>query len=292
MIKYTNSHNLPLPLFKALISSDYDEHDSFVSVTSLIDSPYIWKMKQYAGGNSPSVIIHEDASTRLWAMLGNAVHSLVDKAGSEYITEFRARAIVNEKILSGKADLYDPYKGTISDYKITSKYKACKPVIEWERQLNVLAFLFRNLGFQVAHLEIIAILRDFMYKDKFDGQFPNIPMKIVPIKLWSNAEQEQYISNRIDLFTKYHNTPINELEPCSKEERWANDIVYACKAKDAKKSTKNFSNALEAQAFAEAKGLMIELREARDTRCLEYCSLKSICSYARSKDYDKVQSKY
>ena len=290
MIQYTNNHQVPVPLFNALISSDYDAHDSFVSVTSLIDSPYIWKMRKHVGNATSGITIQEDASSRLWALLGSAVHNLVDKAGSDYITEFRASTIILGKKVSGKNDLFNPYNGTMSDYKVTSKYTVKNKEFkkEWELQLNVLAFLFRQLGFNVTRLEIIAILRDFMFKDKFAMEFPKVPIKVIPIPMWSNAEQEQYVQSRVALFIKYDETPITQLEPCSKEERWAADLTYACYAKGSKKATKLFQDALAAQAFADEKGLMIEIREAKDPRCTEYCSFVKICPYARSKDYDKA----
>ena len=290
MIQYTNHHNLPVPLFNALIASDYDAHDSFVSVTSLIDSPYIWKMRKHTGDPHSGILIHEDASSRLWALLGSAIHNLVDKAGADYITEFRASATILGKKISGKNDLFNPYEGVMSDYKVTTKYsiKGGKSKIEWERQLNVLAFLFRRLGLTVTRLEIIAILRDFMFKDKFSYEFPDIPMKIVPIPMWSNTEQEHYVESRTALFIKYDETPITQLEPCNKEERWASDITYACIKKGATKATKLFADAISAQQYADEKGLMIELREASDPRCTEYCSFVKICPYARSKGYDKA----
>lgn len=293
MIKFTNHHNLPEPIYNALVSSDYDAHDSFVSVTSLIDSPYIWKMKQHVGSNN-NIEIFEDASDRLWSLLGSSIHNLVDKAGSNFITEFRASSMILGHKLSGKNDLFDPYSGIMSDYKVTSKYtvsnKSHKP--EWEKQLNVLAMLFRQFGLKVHKLQIIAILRDFMYKDKYDHQFPDIPIRVINIPMWSNTEQEHYVNQRMSLFIKYYNTPINELEPCSKEERWASDITYACKKKDAVKASKLFTDPIEAQTYAEEKGMMIELRDAKDMRCMEYCSFVKICPYARSKEYDKAKPKY
>ena len=105
---------------------------------------------------------------------------------------------------------------------------------------------------------------------------------------WSNTEQEHHVESRTALFIKYDETPIAQLEPCSKDERWASDITYACIKKGATKATKLFTEAIAAQQYAEEKGLIIELREANDPRCTEYCSFVKICPYARSKGYDKA----
>ena len=119
MMKVTNHFNLPGPLINAIKGFDKAYKDSRgdtqISVTELISPPLIRRLKKEHWDE-----IEEDASERVWSILGSAVHSILEHAGSENdLTEERLFLEVDKVKVSGQADLYEA-NGTLSDYKITS----------------------------------------------------------------------------------------------------------------------------------------------------------------------------
>lgn len=285
MLKYSNPHNLPESMVRVLQHNEYDEHDSFASVTSLIDSPYIWKLrKDYLP--DPSVEITLDVAHLFNPMFGTAVHALLEKActGVEGMTvEQRFFAEIAGKKISGKADLY--HNGIITDYKVTSKYAVrfgkYKP--EWENQLNSLAYLFEKNGYEVKGLQVVAILKDLLPQDKFSNEFPDIPIKVVNIPKWSLQEQGSYLDKRVRLFTAYDENKI--VSHCSPEERWQNTTQYAVKKATSKTAFRLLNDLDSAKALAAEKGMIVELRPGTDKRCETYCELTGICSYAIGRGY-------
>lgn len=282
MINYVNKYNLPESVIRVLKHSDYDEHDSFVSATSIIDAPYIWKMRK-DNINNPEVQIDVEVSGLFNPMFGTAIHALLDKACPDMVTEQRLYADILGSKLSGKADLF--HDGIITDYKVTSKYSVrygkYKP--EWENQLNVLAYLHAKNGYEVKGLQIVAILKDLLPQDKFSSEFPEIAIKVINIPKWSLQEQESYLTKRIMLFQKYDTGEI--VTQCSPDERWASPTQYAVKKKDSKTAYRVFPDMDTARELAQEKGMIVELRPGTDKRCESYCELKGICPYARTRGY-------
>jgi len=76
----TNNHGLPAPMYRALSHDGYmaGTRQANISVTSLIGPPKINQLKKRY-----SEQIVEDAADRVWALLGQSVHKVVELAGGE-----------------------------------------------------------------------------------------------------------------------------------------------------------------------------------------------------------------
>ena len=69
----TNRFNIPEPFLNFANRDKYDSGDADISVTSLIDSSRIRKLKEKNEDN-----IEEDISERIMSILGTAVHNILE----------------------------------------------------------------------------------------------------------------------------------------------------------------------------------------------------------------------
>ena len=77
--------NFPEPFMKAIENDDYDMLDATkVSVTTLIDSPYIWHLK-----NKHKDEITVKASQKVRTLFGSSVHYMLERVGSSCVNELR-----------------------------------------------------------------------------------------------------------------------------------------------------------------------------------------------------------
>ena len=116
----TNNFGLPEPMFRALSHDGYmaGTKKADISVTTLIGPPKINQLKKRYSDQ-----IVEDASDRVWALLGQSVHKVLELAGGEEeMTEKRLYAEINGWTLTGQTDLYETKNKTISDFKVTSVF--------------------------------------------------------------------------------------------------------------------------------------------------------------------------
>jgi hypothetical protein len=140
-------------------------------VTSLIGPPKINQLKKRY-----SEQIVEDAADRVWALLGQSVHKVVELAGGETeMTEKRLYMEINDWTITGQTDLYETENHTISDFKVTSVFSFLLGTKqEWEAQINLNAMLWREYGYEVKKGQIVAILRDWQAsKAEFDKDAPS-----------------------------------------------------------------------------------------------------------------------
>jgi hypothetical protein len=292
-MEITNRLNLPEPLVNAVRNDPYNAGKSDISVTALIGSPYIRRLKRLHGDH-----ITEDVSERIYALLGQAVHSILERAEApHYRIEERlfheidcsqierinlpdeddSYQAIGKITLSGQFDLITP-DGILQDYKVTS-YFACKdgPKIEWERQLNVLRFLCWKNNIAVNKLQIVAILRDWSRTEKlrYGDKYPNEPVKVIDVPLWDLSDTWDYVSERIQSHF------FREVEPCTPEERWRKVHTWAVRKQGAKRATKVFLVEDDAKDFLQDKGdkYEIDFRKGEDTRCLHYCSVSQFCEH-------------
>jgi hypothetical protein len=213
-MKFTNKYNLPESLVNCITNDTYDLNktdENTISITTLINEPKIRQLKlRYADQ------IEEDISEQIWRVLGQSVHAILDRVELE--NSLKEERITIEKYgmkISGKSDLY--HNEQISDYKVTSVWSIIfspegKP--EWEEQLNCYAWLYRQSGFTVNSLQIIAILRDWAKRDIAKKNYPQIPVAVQNIKLWTTEQQENYIKTRAEEHLKYKNIPDDEIPTC------------------------------------------------------------------------------
>ena len=102
---------------------------------------------------------------------------------------------VLDKTLSGQVDHYKD--GVITDYKVTTSFKVCKgDYSDWEKQLNIYAWLFKQHKYKVNSLRIISFIRDHSESNKFKSGYPNFPITVIPITLWEDHVAESFIKDK------------------------------------------------------------------------------------------------
>ena len=280
-MKYTNIHGLPQSIVDAINKSTYDiiPDQKTISVTQLINPPLIRQLTLRHQSE-----ITEDISENIWRLLGSAVHSVMERIdNTNRLTEERLSLDMEGVTFTGRVDLYEP-DGTVQDYKVTSAwsivYRDAKDK-QYEYQLNSYAYLYRKTGFQVNKLRIIAILRDWSKsKAKQDRTYPQLPIAVINIPLWTIEQQEEYIKQHIILHTQVSEIPDELISVCSPEERWAKPTTYAVYKGKNKKATKIFLEEKSAKEFVKSnQGFRLEIRVGEDTKCINYCSVAPFCFY-------------
>lgn len=234
-MEITNKHGLPEVFRRFAVADKYSRGGARKSITQLIDSPRVDALKRQHWDE-----IEVDVSERIWALLGTAVHHILEEATPEnQIAEERLFAEHNGWTISGGIDnqetsVHETEQGyTITDYKVTTAYvvRAQKPA--WEHQLNGYAYLLRqSKGIEATRLQIVAIIRDWSRaKAKTMETYPQAPVVVVEIPLWSKAEQDAFIDARIDLHQEAEAClKLDEPLPlCSAEERWQEPPMFAVK---------------------------------------------------------------
>lgn len=217
----TNRYDLPSPLFRALQGNPKKPKERYITVTELISPAMIRKLTIQHWDE-----LKIDASEKLWALLGTAIHEVISKhAPSEGLAEESLKVEFKGWTISGRPDLW--IDGTLIDWKVTSVWSFLmgeKP--EWEAQLNVYHWLYHQHGFESRRLQIFAILRDWKTRDakRVEG-YPEIPFLSTEVPLWSLREAERYIKERL----KAHENP----KPCTEEEKWGGKrCKYYCPVRE------------------------------------------------------------
>ena len=139
----------------------------------------------------------EDVSDRVWAVMGQAVHTVLERAGTSALVEERLFMDVNGWKLSGQFDRLHVADKTIQDWKVTTTYKA-QGDESWTRQLNILRMLAINNGHNIERLQVVAIFRDWQRsKAERDEKYPQSNVKIIEVPVWDNDFAMAYINERI-----------------------------------------------------------------------------------------------
>ena len=266
----TNKYGLPEALVRAVANDPYVGGGD-ISTTKLIDSPQrraLWLAHQDD--------IVEDVSERIWALLGQAVHHILERAGNdegcEMLIEERLFADVFGWRISGQLDRLNLTTRTLSDYKVTTIFKA-KGDDSWTRQLNVLRWLAYKNGIRVDHLEIIAIFRDYRPSEaERTLDYPELNVQRIEVPVWPLDEAEDYVRTRVLL---HQGAMAGDLGvSCADDERWYTGDKWALKKPRAKRALR----LLDAPPAIVPDGLVLEHRPGRFRRCEKYCEVVKWCS--------------
>jgi hypothetical protein len=278
----TNNTSLPEPVFRSLTRSDYTKGNSNRSVTQLIDSPRVRILRKENADT-----ITEDAADMVWSVLGTAVHKMFEENDVEgHISEERLYAEVDNWVISGAIDIQraeDDGRVTVLDYKCTSAWSVIYGKIEWHRQLNFYAWLVEQTkDVKVSGLQIVAVLRDWQRKKaETDSTYPQAPILVVDIPLWSEKERHDYVTGCV---TAHQNAEFERLTGgslplCADEQRWKKDDTFAVKKQGNKRAVRVFDSMEQAEAYMkDADNLEIEVRKGKPTRCEDnYCKVAHVC---------------
>lgn len=265
-MQLTNRLNLPDALVAAIANDSYVGGGD-ISVTKLIDSPQIRTLgRKY----KDSIVV--DVSERIWALMGQAVHTVLERANTSAIVEQRLFAEVNGWKLSGQFDRMHLGDKTLQDWKVTTVFKASGS-IEWERQLNVLRYLAHKNGYEIDSLQIIAIFRDWRRSDSVKSEsYPQENVKVIDVPVWSMEDTERYIDERIKL---HQASDRGDEVLCTDEERWYAGTTYALIKEGGKRATK--VSVSKEDLGEPPKGYIIEERKGGYRRCEGFCDVAQFC---------------
>jgi len=283
----TNKYNLPPAIFNAC-STVFDlTPDGTFRVSELTSPPqqYYLKRKHFSE-------LTDDASSRLWALLGTAVHYVTEKHSPDgSLPEEKLSVEFQGSVIKGRVDLI--HGEELHDYKVTSVWSYIfgdKP--EWETQLNLYAWIANLKGQMITRLIVYAILRDWQTSKAYDADYPPIPFAEIEIPMWSRGKVEDWLSKKI--YELQTDTP----RPCTPEEMWERPSKFAVMKKGQKKAVKLCDTEWNAEDYIEKekpfyKTLFIEPRPGSRTRCESYCIVKDFCpQYKHFSHHEKLEKEF
>jgi len=270
--------------------------ERLISVTSLINAPRIVRLLALHRAELPLDTVGDDT----WKLLGTAVHAALEKAAASadpapLLVEHRCETTVSVDgtpwTVSGQLDVLEA-DGVLWDWKITSAWSVSDGrggKSEWSAQLNTLRWLLERSGTvprgTVRGLAVWAILRDWSASQaRRDPGYPQAQEVALPYPTWTDDEVQSYVLDRL----RRHEAARASLPDCTAEERWARDAGYAVlKSSKSVRAERVLPTLEDARRYRDeimgGKGL-IEERPGTPKRCLEYCAVRSVCSYAKSLD--------
>ena len=295
----TNKFNLPQTFVNVMKRPTYSKGKAALSATELINSPRIVQLRK-----AHEAELEYDVSDMVWSIFGTAVHGVLEHGKDEnHIVEERLHAEVDGWSISGAIDLQlinEDGTYTINDYKTTGAWAVMNEKADWEHQLNIYAWLVEKVkGVKVSKLEIVAIIRDWSRRDAaMKVNYPDAPIKVIPIQLWSQEDREQFIRDRV---TQHSNAMLTAelgetLPHCTPEQMWEKAPVFAV-MKEGNIRAKSV-HALESEATASLEDLKkaakkgenfyLEVRKGDRTRCENFCQVSKYCdqhqAYLASKE--------
>ena len=81
-MKYTNKHDIPKEIIRAIENDQYDKGDSLISVTGLLQPPRIRLLNK-----EHQEELVEDYSDQIWKILGQSVHTILERANTLFNSE-------------------------------------------------------------------------------------------------------------------------------------------------------------------------------------------------------------
>lgn len=276
----TNKYGLPDAIFRAVqgFDRDYDathkKRHSDISATTLLNPPQAVQLNRQHWQE-----IEEDASDRLWALLGQAVHAILAKAETSAMTETRLYMDVAGWTLSGQYDRLTLLPtGLLQDYKVCSVWEVIYGLkAEREQQLNVLAELCASNGHEVTELEIVAILRDWQKaKAANDHDYPQVGFARMKVPLWPQPQRRAFIEARVRL---HQQARTGVIAPCTDEDRWYSGETFAVMKKGRKSAVRLHDQRESADNMAAdlGAGHYVEHRPGENKRCASYCRVSAFC---------------
>ena len=270
MPKITNIHGLPQPLVNAVKFSTYNKGDADYSVTELVMPPRIAALMLKHREE-----LTEDASDRLWLLMGSAGHEVLRRSSDGGIVEERCTIEVAGKKVSGQMD-YAVVDKAIYDYKFVSLWAikdGVKP--EWEQQLNCYKEMADQYGVEVNDLKIIAILRDWSKAEA--ARKPDLPQSqvvVLPVRIWTKEAVELWLGQRIAM---HEAARAGNLPNCTPDEMWERPETYAAKKRGNQRASKVEDTKLAIGQWIASQPkpseFEVEVRPGERPRCENYCSV-------------------
>jgi hypothetical protein len=290
-MKLTNKHGIPETFMNVLKRPTYSKGHAHLSATQLLNSPKIVALSKKFDD-----ALEQDVSDMVWSIFGTAIHNVLEHGKDDnHVVEQRLHADIDGWTISGAIDLQILKGNTIaiSDYKTTSAWAVMNEKKDWENQLNIYAWLVEKVKKEtVDSVSIVAIIRDWSRRDAATKEgYPPSPVKEIPIKLWSFAEREQFISDRIAAHSacEFAMETEEDIPDCTPDEMWEKPAVWAIRKVGGVRAKSLHGTEEEAVGMLEelGKGYEIEHRPGERTRCENFCPVNIYCQQYR--DYKEEQ---
>ena len=289
-MKLTNKFNLPDTFVNVIERPTYSKGKADISATELINSPKIVTLKKKHWDD-----LEQDASEMVWALFGSAVHNILEHGrGENHVVEERIHTMIEGWHLSGAIDLQEVHDDgiVIKDYKVTGAWAVMNEKQDWHNQLNIYAWMVRTVKKKpIKGLQIVAIVRDWSARDASNREnYPQSPVAMIDIPLWTDEEQDAYIKERVGLHAEAYFEMNTEgaLPDCTPDEMWEKPTTYAIKKPGAARAKSVHKTLDEAQhALNQVSGYLLEIRQGERTRCASYCQVSKFCN--QYKNYLKEQ---
>lgn len=130
---------------------------------------------------------------------------------------------------------------------------------------------------------------------KETNAYPKSPITIIPIELWSNEQQDEYIAGRVKLHqdAEFERLTGGSLPPCSDLERWARPSSWVVKKIANKRAMRVFDSEEEAQKYFKDNALnskhSVEERKGKNVRCEgDYCGVAKWCDQFKAIQNDHI----
>jgi len=274
-MKLTNNLRLPDPMVRAVGNDSYTKGDADISVTELLTPPQLRALRIKHHDE-----ITEDVSDRIWSLLGQSTHHIIERAGMQSLASMNEVTVMSEYggwKLKGQSDHVALAEATLYDFKVTSVWKVRDniPAIEWVQQTNIYRRLLqREVGLTIDAIAIIAILRDWSKNEASrTSGYPQAQVVRLDIPLWGDAYTDAFIEERIRL----HQAP--DPEPCSDADRWVKPSKYAVMKRGNVRAVRLFDTAQEAEELASSSAAMyVEYRPGEAVRCQNWCPVSRWCA--------------
>lgn len=276
-MRITNKLNLPEAIVRAISNDSYDRGACDFSITELLQPPRIRALKiKYKDE------LVEDAADRIYSLLGQSIHTILEKANNpeNAISEKRYFAKFGKHTVSAQIDSLELANGALRDFKTTTAYKFKSdqpPPADYVAQLNGQLEILRRNGLDARILEIIGILRDWSIREAKSNQgYPQFQVATLNIPMWSREETTAFIENRIQL----HLAAEKSLPICDNLERWSSPSKFAIMKGTNRRAVRLADSMAEAMDYVSnfGPGHRVEHRPGESRRCENYCVCKSVCS--------------
>jgi hypothetical protein len=230
--------------------------------------------------------IEVDVTDMVWSIFGTAIHGVLEHGRDDnHLVEERLHSSLDGWSISGAIDLQitDGDGVIVSDYKTTGAWSVMNEKKDWEYQLNIYAWLVEKVKEKpVKKLEVVAIIRDWNRRDAQSREgYPEAPVKVIDIPLWSYEERENFIKERITLHSHalFATETGEDLPFCTPEQMWEKPMMWAVKKVGGVRAKNVCYTEEEANEKLELAGKnhFIEVRPGERTRCANYCSVKDFC---------------
>jgi hypothetical protein len=279
-MKLTNYHNLPQTFVNVLSKPTYSKGKAHMSVTELLQPPQIVQLKKRYWEK-----LEEDVADKIWAIFGTAIHTVLELGkDANSVVEQRLHANVDGWDISGAIDLQTIESDgvIVSDYKTTGAWAVMNNKIDWEQQLNIYAWLVEYVKkLPVKKIEIVAIIRDWSRRDTVKEGYPEAPIKVLDIPLWSFEERDRFIRSRVQFHSNAQlASEIGEdYLHCTPEEMWEKKAVYAVRkiGNVRAKSLHETEEDANKKLIELGTGFEVDVRKGERTRCNNYCPVNKHC---------------